>query len=177
MARPRVFISSTFFDLRQVRADLERFIKQMGYDPVLHERGRVAYGSDKKLEDYCYREIELCEIVVSIVGGRFGSGSQRDPYSISQIELKTAIEHGKAVYIFVERSVHSEFGTYLKNKGVKGVVFNFVDNVKVYQFMEEIEALPKNNPIAPFETAQDITDFLKEQWAGLFQRHLQEGAV
>jgi hypothetical protein len=115
MAQPRVFISSTFYDLKQVRVDLERFIKQMGYEPVLNESGKIAYGTDKKLEEYCYREIDLCDVVVSIVGGRFGSDSQQDPYSISQMELKTAIERGKAVYIFIERSVRAEFSTYLKN--------------------------------------------------------------
>ena len=41
MARPRVFISSTFYGLKQVRSDLEIFIKSIGYDPVLHERGAV----------------------------------------------------------------------------------------------------------------------------------------
>jgi hypothetical protein len=41
MARPRVFISSTFYDLKQVRSALEIFIKNIGYDPVLHERGAV----------------------------------------------------------------------------------------------------------------------------------------
>ena len=45
MARPRVFISSTFYDLKQVRSDLERFVKDMGYDPVRHERGHIPYGS------------------------------------------------------------------------------------------------------------------------------------
>jgi hypothetical protein len=59
-------------------------------------------------------------------------------------------------------------------KTIKGLKFNFVDNIKVYQFIEEIEALPKNNPIASFENAQEIIDYLKEQWAGLFQRYLQE---
>jgi len=40
MARPKVFVSSTFYDLKQIRADLEHFIREMGYDAVLHERGR-----------------------------------------------------------------------------------------------------------------------------------------
>jgi hypothetical protein len=30
VARPRVFVSSTFYDLRQVRTDLERFIRDLG---------------------------------------------------------------------------------------------------------------------------------------------------
>lgn len=44
MARPRVFVSSTFYDLKQLRAELERFIHSLGYDPVLNERGLVPYG-------------------------------------------------------------------------------------------------------------------------------------
>ena len=53
MARPRVFISSTFYYLKQVRSDLELFVKEMGYDAVLHERGAIPYGSKEKLEEYC----------------------------------------------------------------------------------------------------------------------------
>ena len=87
MAKPRIFISSTFYDLRHVRADLERFIRDMGYDPVLNERGAIPYGKESALEEYCYREIDLCDIVVAIIGGRYGSGSDSEPYSISQMEL------------------------------------------------------------------------------------------
>ncbi len=135
MARPRVFVSSTFYDLRQVHADLERFISQLGYEPVLHERGRVAYGSKKELEEYCYREIDLCDILISIIGGRYGTGSQQQPYSITQSELKRAVERGKAVFIFVESSVHAEYQTFLKNKETQGMVYGFVDNVAVYKFI------------------------------------------
>jgi len=174
MARPRIFVSSTFYDLRQVRADIERFIREMGYEPVLHERAQIPYGPEERREEYAYREIESCDVVVSIIGGRFGTESQDVPYSISQMELKTALELGRQVYIFVERSVLSEYSTYLKNKGVESVQYSFVDNVGVYVFLEEVHSLPMNNTIAPFETSRDISDYLREQWAGLFQRYLQE---
>ena len=49
MARPRVFVSSTYYDLKYVRADLQRFIENFGYDPVLNEKGHIPYGSDDKL--------------------------------------------------------------------------------------------------------------------------------
>ena len=32
MAKPRVFISSTFYDLRQIRADIDQFLKGLGYE-------------------------------------------------------------------------------------------------------------------------------------------------
>lgn len=34
MAKPRIFISSTFYDLRQVRSDLDQFIEALGYEPI-----------------------------------------------------------------------------------------------------------------------------------------------
>jgi hypothetical protein len=173
MARPKVFISSTFYDMKQVRSSLELFIRDLGYDPVLHERGAVPYGSKEKLEEYCYGEIHQAEILVSIIGGRYGSQSEHKPYSISQQELKTALELGIQVFIFVESAVLSEYQTYLKNKDVAGVVFNYVDDPRIYRFLEEVHALPNNNPITGFGSAQEIAVFLREQWAGMFQRFLQ----
>lgn len=38
MAKPRVFISSTFYDLKQVRSSLETFVRDLGFDPVLSEK-------------------------------------------------------------------------------------------------------------------------------------------
>jgi predicted transcriptional regulator len=101
MANPRIFISSTFYDLRHVRADLERFIKEQGYDPVLNEQGNIPYGKDDKLEEYCYKEIANVHILVSIFGGRYGSESKVDRNSISQMELKTAYSLNKqTLYIY-----------------------------------------------------------------------------
>lgn len=174
MAKPRVFISSTFFDLRQVRADLERFINEMGYESVRNETGAIPYGKDLKLEEYCYREISGIDILVGIIGGRFGSQSGGSEYSITQTEIKTALEQNKNVYIFIQKNVHSEYQTYLINKESKDIQYRYADDIKIYQFIEEVYSLPKNNVIHSFETAQDIISFLKEQWAGLFKDLLNE---
>lgn len=174
MAKPRVFVSSTYYDLKQVRSDLERFINDQGYDAVLNEKGHISYGSQEKLEEYCYKEIDQCDILISIIGGRYGSKSQETEYSVSNKELKKALETGKQVYIFIESSVATEYRTYEVNKGTEGMNYAAVDDVKVYQFLEEVYELPKNNTIHSFSSAQDIANFLKEQWAGLFQRLLSD---
>lgn len=174
MARPRIFISSTFYDLRQVRSDLELFLREIGHDGVINEQGTIPYGSDEKVEEYAYKEIDNCDILVAIIGGRFGSASQHAPYSISQQELKRATNQGKQVFIFIESAVYTEYRTYLRNKELEGIRYTFVDDIRVYQFIEEVETLPRGNPIASFETAQDITNYLREQFAGLFQRFLAE---
>lgn len=175
MAKPRVFVSSTFYDLRQVREDLERFISGLGYEAVLHEAGGIAYGKDKPPEGYLHREIETCDILICVIGGRYGTESQEQPgSSITQQELHSALRNQVQVFIFVEQAVHTEYNTYLKNKDTPDIKYSSVDDSRVYEFIESVNKLPRNNPITPFQTATDIVEFLRNQWAGLFQRFLQD---
>jgi len=146
----------------------------MGYEPVLHERGSIPYGKEFSLEDYCYKEIQLSDIVVSIIGGRYGSESNEKPYSISQNELKTGFKLDKQVYIFIEKNVLAEYDTYLKNKNKNEIEFHYVNNKKIYEFIDDVYNISANNQIFPFESSEEIIDYLKTQWAGLFQRLLQE---
>lgn len=176
MAKPRIFVSSTYYDLRHVREDVARFVREQGYEPVLFERGEVPYGRKESLQEYCYKEIETCDILVSIIGGRYGSQSSSAGYSITQKELRRALDLGKQVYIFVDKVVRSEYETYQVNKDLDGVKYKHVDSRKVYEFLDEVYALPFNNAIFPFESPLDIIHVLREQWAGLFQRLLQEEA-
>jgi hypothetical protein len=175
MAKPRVFISSTFYDLRTVREDLHRFVTSQGFEPVRHETGSISYGKDEKPENYAYREVDLCEILVCIIGGKYGSHSSKpEGGSITQNELRAAFNQGKQVYIFVDDNVLHEYQTYQANKDNTSIKYTAVDNTKIYNFLDEIYALPHGNPIFPFIVSTDITKTLQEQWAGLFQRLLAE---
>lgn len=175
MARPRIFISSTFYDLRQVRDNIERSIRELGYEPVRHEAGSVPYSREERLETAAYREVELCDVMVAIVGGRFGTESLEEPgYSISHMELRRALERGLQVFVFVDKNVLGEYSTYKLNKDNDTITYSAVDDVRVFEFLDEIYSLPQNNPIESFEISSDITSYLKSQFAGLFQRFLQE---
>ena len=99
MASTKVFVSSTYYDLKQVRGDIENFLKSMHNDPILHESGNIPYGKGERLENYCYKEIKNSDIVICIIGGKYGSESEHGG-SITQNELKRAINDNKKVYIF-----------------------------------------------------------------------------
>lgn len=174
MAKPRVFISSTFYDLKQVRADLKIFIEGLGYTTVDNNQGDIPYGKDEELDKYCYKEISNIDIFVSIIGGRFGSESSSiNNASISQAELKTALANNKQIYIFIDKNVLAEYETYLLNKDNDNVKYKHIDDIRIYKFIEEIKGLKINNNIASFETTSDIIKYLREQFAGLFQNLLE----
>ena len=90
------------------------------------------------------------------------------------MELKKAHELNKQIYIFVEKSVHVEYRTYLDNRENDNFNPSYVDDIRVYKFLEEVYNYPTNNSIQNFDSVKDIIIYLREQWAGLFQRLLQE---
>lgn len=176
MAKPRIFISSTFYDLKQIRVELDKFIESLGYEPVRNEEGDIPYGKDEALQAYCYKEISNIDILISIIGSRYGSSGiskeKEQEYSVSQLEVKTALKEDKQVFVFIDKNVFTEYETYILNKDNKDINYKYVDNVNIYKFIEEIKALPHNNNIKGFETAEDITSYLKEQFAGLFKQFM-----
>ena len=171
MARPRVFISSTFYDLRSVRLELDKFLDSIGYEPIRNEEGDIPYGSIDSLQTYCYKEIANIDILISIIGNRFGTPSDGDKeYSVSNMELKTALEQNKHVFIFIEKSVFVEYETFILNEGNESVNYKYVDNTNIYKFIKEIKGLRSNNNIKDFENADDIISYLREQFAGLMKQ-------
>lgn len=98
-------------------------------------------------------------------------------YSISQAELKTAFEKVKQVYIFVEKGVHIEYETYKANKDTNTEIkYNYVDDVEIYKFLDEVYSWSHNNNIKDFETIDDIINYLREQFAGRFKQMLLDEA-
>ena len=176
MAAPRVFISSTFYDLKQVRNNIGDFIKNLGYEPVMHERSGVAYSQTTPLENDCYHELASCDIVVCIIGNHFGSKSLENDLSITMNEIQNAIKNKKKVYIFIANDVYTEHRTYLLNKDSGTFKSAYTDDIRIHEFIADLNKTVKNHVIVSFETTDQIINTLKAQFAGLLQNLLQREA-
>lgn len=176
MAVPRVFISSTYYDLKEVRNNIGNFVLNLGYEPIMHERSSVAYMHDKPLEEDCYHELISCDIVVCIIGSKFGSQSSINELSITMNEIQNAINHRKKVYIFIAKEMYIENRTYEQNKGNSGFRSAYTDDLRVHEFICELRNNVKVHVISSFETTDEIINTLKTQFAGLFQNLLSRDA-
>jgi hypothetical protein len=187
MAKPRVFLSSTFYDLKQVRSTLENFIASLGYGPVLSEKGSIAYSPDAALDESCYREAKGCDIFVLIIGGPYGSEvSESDRVetkgfferyeSITRKEYESAIERDIPTYVLLEKSVFSEYETFKRNRDNQTINYAHVDSVNIFGFIDYILTRPRGNPVYHFELSTEIETWLREQWAGLFRELIRSRA-
>lgn len=186
MARPRVFVSSTYYDLKHLRSSIENFIEQLGYEPVLSEKDSIAYMPDAPLDESCYREAKNCDLFVLIIGGRYGSPTSShkkakptaaDFYeryeSITKREFESAAERDIPIYILIDAAVDAEYQTYLKNKDNASIHYAHVDSVNIFHFVESIRERQRNNPIKLFSKYSEIEVWLREQWAGTFRELIQ----
>ncbi len=146
MARLRVFISSTCYDLDILRGELRPFISGMGYEPVMSDYSDVLYDPRSHTHDSCLKDVPSCDMVILIVGSRFGGTAvpsalqqldftsleklstkadvldTKEKLSITQLEVLKAVEAAIPVYAFVDERVLHDHHVYEKNKEKKDVI-------------------------------------------------------
>ena len=183
MARPRIFISSTYYDLKHIRNALEDFIDGMGYESVLFESGDIPFHHDVALTESCYGEVEKCHMLVLIIGGRYGSNAEAAAEgkestdieamyemfnSVTKKEYERARNRNIPIFIFVEKGVRTEYDTYKNNRENTTICYAHVDSVNVFRLLDEILKQPANNFVREFDKFADISMWLRDQLAGLF---------
>lgn len=172
MAVPRVFVSSTCYDLKHIRENLKYFIKSLGYESVLSDDGDVYYDTESHTHDACLKEVETCQIFILIIGGRYGGEFNNSDKSITNHEYKVAVEKELPIFTLVESAVYGEHFTYAKNKKDNPEIYQKVkypnsDSTKIFDFIDEVRKQKVNNGFSTFHNYLDIETYLKKQWAGM----------
>ena len=139
MARTRLFVSSTCYDMHPIRESVRRIIHDLGHDPVMSEYSDVLYDPRHHTHESCLKAVGGCDICIHIIGGRYGGQAVTAAYdivnielvkalstqpdilnqkrlSITQLEIVKAIEDGIPVLVFVQHDVLSDHRFYQLNK-------------------------------------------------------------
>lgn len=188
--KPRVFVSSTYYDLKHVRERIERFFEKYAYEAVLFESDNVVFEHDKPIDLSCYNEVKLCHMMVLIIGGRYGSsvsgedleekkGVYNEYVSITRKEFETAQKMKMPIFIFIDKNVYAEYHTFKSNstffdnqEALEKSQFKFAhaDDSNVFKFINQIRGLA----IKTFDKVEDIEQYLNNQLAGFMYLYLQQ---
>ena len=165
-----IFVSSTCFDLQQVRRDIEEYLSDAGYEGVLSD-SPASFAVNPWAEgivDACRRAIRASDLVFLVVGGRYGHVPNENVASVTNLEYQEAISFGLPVLTFVDEQVLAAMKEYERLKRPDGFTHHAIDDVRVFRFIAEIQSAPYGNWIFPFRTAQDIVNTTKAQLSYLF---------
>jgi hypothetical protein len=179
LAIPRVFISSTCYDLKHIRENLKYFVKTIGYEPVLSDDGDVYYSVDAHTHDACLTEVATCQLFILIIGGRYGGEHKDKDRSVTNYEYREAVKNKIPIFALVESAVYSDHHTYLSNRQsnpdfYEKIAYTSIDNIKIFGFIDEVRKNSINNALVSFNNFADMESYLKKQWAGMMYDLLAE---
>ncbi len=203
MPSPKVFVSSTCYDLGMAREQLRSFLMRVGYEPILSEYSDVLYDPRAHTHTSCIQEVPNADLIVVLIGSRFGGRivpealsnidlenlvnssfdvtvlDDPEKLSITQLEVLKAIDSSVPVFAFVDQKVMHDHFVYQKNKDlVDKIKFPSIDKPEsakyIFEFISFLNHRNKGNSVIPFGKLEDIEIHLKKQWGALFQRLLRE---
>lgn len=159
----KIFVSSTCFDLIDIRAELKQFLFDLGFVPVLsdHLDSGFETGINESSIETCLTNLRASDIVIIILSQRYGSTLEKFGYgkiSATHLEYNTAIEEQKKIFFFVRDMLVSEAILFEKNGKVAGHWIKEKDS-SLFSFYEEHKKLAeknKNNWISIFSNSLDI---------------------
>ncbi|MCJ8209943.1 DUF4062 domain-containing protein [Mucilaginibacter sp. RS28] len=205
MASLRIFVSSTCYDLAPIRGQIRSFISSMGYEPIMSDYNDILYDPRIHTHTSCIEEIATCDLILLIVGSRFGGRAipeaiskidfdalidksksvdhlkKKDNISVTQLEVLKAVEIEIPIFTFIDNRLWNDHELYEKNKSktiLKDIEFPSIDKPEtaefIFEFINFLRHRTRGNSINTFGKFEDIEQALKKQWAGLFQRLLNE---
>lgn len=203
MPSPKVFVSSTCYDLGPTREQIRNFLLGLGYDPILSEYSDVLYDHRTHTHTSCLQEVPSADIVVLIVGSRFGGKAVPEALSavniecisnngfdvsaldnipnlsVTQLEVLKALEAQLPVFAFVDEKVWHDHHVYEKNRDIVDKIrFPSIEKPEtagyIFEFINFLKSRIRGNAVISFAKVEDIENHLRKQWASLFQRLLRE---
>jgi hypothetical protein len=165
MNQLRVFVSSTCYDLSQIRADLFDFISNLGYQPVLSEHSSFPINPDNDTINNCIENVKSSDIFILIVGNRYGHVIDNGK-SVTNTEYLYAKKIGIPIYVFIYKPIITLLPVWRQNRGAD--FSNSIDSTLIFDFVDLLRSVDKNWCFE-FEKAQDIIHTVRIQFSHLFK--------
>jgi hypothetical protein len=162
-------ISSTYYDLKQIRKDLRQFIEEeLGYTAFISEDSSFPIDHDVDAIANCRRRVEEdADILVVVVGHRYGYVESASGKSVTNLEYLTARPKGITIYAFIEKSAMALYNLWREKPGTD--FGKQVDDSALFEFIDQLRAQIWTHE---FESAQEIISVLRQQLAHKMHRLL-----
>jgi hypothetical protein len=175
-----IFISSTDYNLKDLRAELARFLKELGYRPFLSSAEGFP-DSSPSLEPWesCIPVLEKCFVVILVIDGRYGTSLNWPHYKEYFLEKKISPTHGeyivshrnkKRMLVFIRKDLMPHYQSYRvvmekckknKEEAEKLLTPTLPDYVS-FETLDFINEVKTTKPIPWINEFDDITTIKRE---------------
>ena len=175
-----IFISSTDYNLKDLRAELARFLTELGYRPILSSAEGFP-DSSPILEPWesCLPVLDKCFVMVLIIDGLYGTALKWTNYKDHFEDEKYSPTHGEYIFahkmkkrmlVFIRKSLMPHYQSYrttlenFKNDSAaaKKALIPTLPPYVNYETLEFINKVKTTKPIPWINEFDDITSVKKE---------------
>lgn len=166
----KIFISSTCFDLDQVRENLKITLEEIGHLPVLSEYPNFPVNPSKSTIQNCKENVRKnCDLFVLIVGNESGSIDKDSGKSIVNLEFDVAQQENIDTFIFIKKSIFELIPLWKDNPDA-----DFSKKVNSTQVIEFADRLKNYQWVFTYNRASDIENILKNQLSVYLKNLIEE---
>lgn len=179
----RVFLSSTCYDLLDLRQELRSFLDANGFSVVLSEDPRSPFIVDP-LDDSiasCLHNVENSDVLVCIIDRRYGGVLRLPPHTglcATQLEVRHARDRALPCFFFVRDVAWLDYQQLRRDSGY-ATRWVEPDNPNSRQkwmdFVAEVTALPGTNGVSnwrdTFSASTDLKKLVLKRLADHFPDH------
>ena len=103
--KPTIMVSSTVYDIEELLEQVYTLLSGFGYEVWVSHKGTVTVYPNQTALESCLTAVEECDLFLSIITPRYGSGVLDGQISITHQELLKAIELNKPRWILAHDHV------------------------------------------------------------------------
>lgn len=157
-----VFISSSCYGSEDLRAELERYFKELGYNLLLSDRSNFPVHLSKHRHDVCIENVEKCDLFIVAILKRYGAPYYKDKnISITWAEFRRALNLNKNILALIREDIFTERLTYKNNKDNDNFKPVYTDNTRTFDFIDEIQKHEKGIWIERFKNSVQAKERLQ----------------
>jgi len=160
--KPKIFISSTIYDFKDLRSALKYYFESLGFNVQLSDHNDFEIGFDKNSYEECLKNIEFADYFILLIGARIGGFyDEKNKITITRKEYEKAIEQLEKGKLKVIILVREDIWTI---KDDRGHLDKFLKNelLKKYEISEGDIIKLKNHESNYLNNAEITFDFLKQ---------------
>ena len=164
---PNVFLSSTMYDLSELRAQLRQFLEGLDWRAVMSEHDSFPIDANQTTVENSRRNVqENADVFVMVVGARYGSVDAKADKSVTNLEFVEARARGVPLYVFVRKDILAQMRVWKANP--EADYSSVVDTPRIFEFIDSFRGRGEAWTFE-FDTAEDIVNTLRKQFAYLVQ--------
>lgn len=165
----RVFISSTCYDLIDLRAELKEFITSCGMTPIMSDHSDTDFVTfqDKNSIQTCLINLKSCNTVIVILSQRYGPSLKPagfTDHSATHLEYLEAVKSKIKTIVFVRDRLEADYLAHKKTNDLKGLQWIEEKDLKLFDIIEKHKKLvndDRDNWYWTFRNLLDVKERLK----------------